>query len=321
MGASGCAFFLPKHARSLDLRGERVVIRLLTADDWQSEAVLAGIPHAAAAEVGCETALARQQRRERMAIPGAAEAAGLLAGVVVDFVKTQLEEEATRYEAQYVRRVAVDRFWRATRNAAGEHCWTQNYVGFDVRRITQAHGQSSDSAPAFRMIFGFEPSADQQVLLVKPVFARLEASKAKVLDVRAWSPPSWLLPLFKSTGNEVEVQVDVQLDAIWIDASQRAKIEQLAAFTVNLGNYDLDARPQLTGELADQQAGWLPAVPISTRKLGRAPSYAGTFWVKVAVTERDPGNAKKWLERAAREVGARKEAIVERVESEVGGGE
>jgi hypothetical protein len=310
IGTSGCAFFLPKHARSLDLAGEQVTIDLLEESAWKQDKDVGQmtVPETLS-HIDCKPPAAK-------AI-GAAEAAGLVAGIVVDFVKAELEEEATRYEAQYGRRIAADRFWRAERSGDKE-CWSQNYVGFGVRRSTKAHG---NTAPAFRMVFALEPSEDQQVLLVRPVFAKLESAKAKVLDWRLWSPPSWFLWLFRSTGNEVNVDVAVDLDAIWIDTKQKANVEKLGTFNVGLGNYDLDRRePVNAGILSSQWAGWFPAVPMSVRKLGRRSTYAGTFWIKVVVTERDPGNAKQLLEKAAQQVGSHREEIVKIVETEAGGG-
>lgn len=316
--SSGCAYVLPSHPRSYDLEGETVNIVFFTKDTWPANLPAAPTPFQAD---GCWPTPAPPPAGAAAAVPAAAVA--LAVGLAADFVKARLEEEATHYEAQYGQRVAQDAFWR-TERVGSNTCYVQNYVGFEVRRDTEQH---PSSAPAFKMVFQFLPSADHQVLLVKPVYAKLESSKAKILDWRWWSLPSWFLPLFRSTGHEVSVDVAVDLDAIWINPAQEAKVQKLGTFTVGLGNYDLDeaADPNIPGpapvdpsRLATQQAGWLPAVPISTRALGRQSGFAGTFWVKVLVTERDPGNAKRFLEKAAEEVGARRETIIELVQKNVG---
>lgn len=127
----GCSFVLPAHPRSLDTDSV-LTVNFLTVDQAVEVARKAG--H----EISLADAAAIKNRLEESDIeillqprtqetPGAAIAvdilakgAGLAAGLAVDFVKKQLEEEAARYEAGYSGTWSTDEYWMWVDGTSGK---------------------------------------------------------------------------------------------------------------------------------------------------------------------------------------------------------
>lgn len=302
---AGCAsthigdFFLPPHERSFDTTGEKVKLVMLKDVDVQARAKELGIT-----VTGFEPAKIQIPEEVKIqAAPAAAIGAAAL-GFAVDFAKTQIEEEAEHYVAQFSATLAADEFWKVKEDKDGKY-WVQNYEGFELTRVTKA---TSADKPAFRLVCVLKPSKDNRAFLVEPVYLKVERAKAKVLSFRYWSLLwGWLL----RTGNEVEAEVDVEANALWVDDEQAAHVDKIAAFGFKK-RYDLSSEKALTASDLNLKAGWFPGIPQSLYPdvNGNLLRGFGTFWIRINVTERDPSQAKKYLERMARTLEEKKPQII-----------
>jgi hypothetical protein len=100
---SGCSVFLPAHTNSNVREQERVVIRLLDRKEVETN-------YKAQYEQAFGKDVLSEQMGSNKLAPFAA-AASIAVGFAVDYVKKQLEQEATLYEAQYSSTLVDDKFW------------------------------------------------------------------------------------------------------------------------------------------------------------------------------------------------------------------
>jgi len=378
LSGAGCSFFLPRHPNSLDAKKERVQVRLLASDDVASDATFCDAYRNAFSGLGNRSACCSEAPVQALAtiasfvvtdasgrvvfespdldrsqdifdrltttataqfLPAlAAPAAGLAAEFAVDYVRKQLEEEATKYTAQFDALAYFDDFWvmetadLLLESAKGhglyrrETSYKQRYCGIEVARTTSDHGPDD---PAFRLRLGMAPSKDQQFLVTAPLSVVTRAAKAKVLDDRWWTQVL-LYGFALDADDEVSTHVDVELAAVRrtqapgpSDAVYRA--EKLLALSFDLPRQNLDQPKELTvsgasanDTLPTRVGGWFGAVPRSFDERG-VPVGEGTGTVRVLVTERDPSNAKKAVEQAATQLSNAKEKIVEKVKEGVTG--
>ncbi|MDX2170578.1 MAG: hypothetical protein SF182_26130 [Deltaproteobacteria bacterium] len=381
---SGCAVFLPRHPNSLDSKGEAVTVTLLDplqfANTGKCDAYRKAF-ETRGDSIGCcslatpspmtllftfivtkngvvifettdqkQAKLRYQELTAKAAVsfaPAAlaVPAAALATEFAVDFVKKELEEEATRYSAQFQGQAFFDDFWVvAATDIENEHqtvtrtdskgrvstdlfawgsretTYRQRYCGIEITRTTKAHPKAT---PAFRLILGLAPSKDQQFLLAAPLSAQTQAAKAKVLDDRWWTQV-FLYGFALDAGDEVETHVDAEILANWRTQNPSAsdamyRSEKLLALSFDVPRQNLDKGfERVVGEnrpkrrLPKRVGGWFGAVPRSFNELG-VPVGEGTGTVRVLVTERDPSNAKQNLQKAATELANSKDKIVEQV--------
>ena len=314
LNLQGCSIILPSHNNSYDITDEKVTLRMIKKGglcDIQKElnpnstkenpgSILIGSNGNACAS------------RNEFAFLAPIAAAGV--GLAVDFVKKQIQDEATHYEAQFGDRIPGQRFWTvdAAKNVK------PYYDGFEIIRETSDHKLSESAKPAFRMIFAFDTSSDGAFFLIKPTYFFDKSAKAKVLSKA--SIASWFDWFTKATGG-VDVKIDIDIDAIWTDEKKQTHNEKIAAFPISIGTINLDSQKELSAsDLVSKQGGWFPGVPCSsTSKMDYEGKECGEFWIKVLVTEKDPSNAKKYLEQAAELVGSKKETVVNLVTSNLNG--
>lgn len=345
---SGCmSVIFPAHSNSHELKDEHVVVHLLStqyadrlvqisdlhgktqnATTDEARAALAwhqGAPELTPAEAAVKDAYTLYRKRESLraaALPAfAAALVGPAAGAVVraglDFVKGQLAAEAQLYEAQFGLRIAGDRFWTVKPNEPTQVAPT--YWGFEVVRTIKGHDRDD---PAFRLICGMSYSADCAFFSVFPISLRDTNAKAKVLSDEAWSYYALAWKPFMHGGHEIDVDVDVEMTAIWRDDKGASHVESVCAFDMPFGAYDLDTCPtkvfldKTSGE-AEQVFGWYPGIPRSYSPNSKTADGVGTFWLKVQVTERDRTNVKRELERGAKLVADNEDKIIDRVVSAV----
>ncbi len=177
------------------------------------------------------------------------------------------------------------------------------YSGFIYRRLI-------GNETAFQLRCDFQRSTDGSVFLIVPASIEFKSAKAKVLKLsycplHAWS---W----FADVGNDVEVDVHIAMDAIWIDEKQKPHVQAIGAFDLTKLRFNLN-NPE-TWHGSDRQArGWFPSVPRSHIAGGKEPSGTGTFWLEVQVTERDPSSGKNRLEKAATLVRDSRDDLVQAV--------
>jgi hypothetical protein len=189
------------------------------------------------------------------------------------------------------------------------------YSGFTYRRWV-------GNEIAFELTCDFHRSDDRSVFLVAPTRVMLTSSKAKVLDfsycpLHAWS---W----FADVGDEVEVDIHIAIDALWIDEKQKPHMQAIGAFDLTKLRFDLTNPARWNEEEktwegavwsgSEKQArGWFPSVPRSHIAGGKEPTGTGTFWIEVQVTERDPSSGKNRIERAAKLVRDNRDDLVDAV--------
>ena len=204
-------------------------------------------------------------------------------------------------------------------NASAEYA--QNYHGFEIIRAVGGN-------ECFKVVFGLAPSQDGQFFRVAPLYFRTSRTKAKILSDTTLSylaPWNWPGKLMKSDGHHVDTTVAIDMKGFWKDKDQEVRIASIAAAEFSFSGYDIRANHELraAGKASDPNAeklgatpsGWLLGVPISFESNGTLVNtkHAGTFALKVTITEKDPSNAKQDLEKAATLVGNQKEKILERI--------
>lgn len=378
---SGCSILLPRHPRSHDIKGESVTIRMLDCEAMQAGYAgqwKAAFPAQNGGVLDCSSAvpsnrggtfvlrtkeglfiakaeslkdIAKAINEYKAVTAQAAIAAAPIvaaaAGFAVDYIKKQLEEEATRYSAQFEGTAYIDNFWTIgtrlltaadlppeiaasleAKSLMIEIVSTQrrqHYFGFEMTRTTKEHPGGGEP-PAFRLVAGIAPSTDQQVLLVAPLLFETQAAKAKVLDARWWTwvpiPYGWAL----DASDEIETKINLELTATWRTAPDRDKkqvyqTEKIFGWSTDLPGQDLNQPKPIDtiGGKLRQTGGWFGTVPISY-DLDGVPVGTGTATLRVLVTEHDPSNAKKALEQAADAVGNQKETVVKFVSEQAKGG-
>ena len=304
----GCAAFLPAHSNSNKREGEKVTIKMLTSQEMEAnryeadylKAFVAPLPHK---RIGAQAA----------PLVGAAAAAAV--GFAVDFVQKELQKEATRYEAQFGYTLAGEEFWEYKPNTTN---YVQRYAGFEVTRAVQ------DEPQAYKFVCGIGPSKDGQMFRLAPLQLQIRKAKAKVItDEKAWwlAPTVWIGKMFRTGGHEIDTDVEIEMDGYWRGKDQELHITKLAGLKLKFPSYPLTNPPPLLtasrGDLSDPPSGWLLAPPISYTPKGQlVGAGAGTFTLKVLVTERDKSNARQYLEDAAKLVSEQKPKLVEAIKQE-----
>jgi hypothetical protein len=354
----GCKILLPAHPNSDARAGEEVAVEMLTRDDIQSKssfnpldplkpirwdanyALVFGqdVSEAANYKVLASTCVTTNDlslkeyaefakaagQIKPMVIPPMI--VGAAVGFAVDYVKKELEEEATRYEAQFKGTVTDDAFWRVEREvkdfklistangtntvkfSTDTFLW-QRYFGFRVTRKIKGE-------LAFELVCGIAPSKDKQFLKIAPLYTRTTKAKAKILSNKLYQNLHLIPVLMRWPTEEIEQTVHVEMTGFW-KKNQDVNVTTLAGSDMFLYNYNLGKRSAIVPEKEnDRASGWISSVPYSVDSKGeplwndKARDHSlGVFTLKVTVTERDPSNAKQKLESAAKLVGDNKDKL------------
>jgi hypothetical protein len=316
---TGCSAFLPAHINSHVFKGERVQITMLTWKDMEGDSskgtvnvqpdYMAVFPEVRALKI-------EQEEKARFAFAAPAAAAAI--GLAIDYVKKRLDEEATLYEAQFSQRIAADGFWI---RGSAEDPWEQHYYGFEVARYAE-----NGTEPAYQLLCGLAVSKDGKMLKVAPLYFVTRKAKVKVLGKRGWS---FLWDWALRTGDEIESHADIAIDAIYVNGDGEVETIALTSFPIDIGQYPLasgdgpyrvlrKAPGKDAGLLETAPAGWFGGVPLS-KDIASDKTQAGTFWVGATVTEKDPSNAKRYLETASKSLDEHREKIIKIVTDKVGG--
>ncbi len=331
---TGCSVFLPKHSRSLDRDHQKVEALMLNDAEYGLLCTELGIkPLGSAGKLEIDYARTPAVSGLTSELSGLA---GVLVGAGIDYVQKKLEQEAELYEAQFVATGAFDEFWGKPAEAAlkvgGKAVvtdnadpvmritWKQNYRALVLRRWTEEHPKPDPGdlkegdariQPAFELVCELYPSVGQQAFRIRPVYLKVNSTRTKILDCRGWA---FLWAWAFDTADAVDLPVNIQLDAIWRDAKQQSRNEKIANFTFSVDDYDLDGddagetKALKSGQIG-QQGGWFLGVPPSSDAGGTLVGR-GTFVATITVTERDPSNAKEYLEKGAKALGENKDKIV-----------
>ncbi|MGQ0551698.1 MAG: hypothetical protein ACT4PU_00590 [Planctomycetota bacterium] len=269
---AGCNALLPAHPASQATDDERLVLEPLTAENI-SKLVDEG------------------KLEERDRIVDQAGTSSLMAAAVayaVDAVKQAFADEAATYEAQYSVGRALQGFW----TSGGQD---QLHRGFRLRRYTENRVEGDTDLD---LICLFKPSDDKTALMIQPAYVHLTRAKAKILhfDPRTFWTALWIWAL--DTGDRADIRVRVQMEGFW-----SKKDGQFGR--TSLADCSFDSKGQQLGTTVRnlEPAGWFLGVPVSETPLG--VKGKGNYWLRVTVTERDPSNAKEFVDRLAAEVASR----------------
>lgn len=323
--SSGCSVFLPPHANSFKSRGEQVDIKMLTRKEMTTKSFTFGnrtVKYADAYKDAFGIDLTKPDEAQKVAIAAAA-AVPFVAGLAIDLVVSQLQTEATQYEAQFGTTKAFAGFWKRT-NPKSQNL-EQNYLGFEVTRTVRERDPMNPNeqkdVPAFKLVVGLAPSPDRQMFQVAPLLFWTGQAKAKALSDALWTwlPPMLLGKLVRTPGRHIDTTVDIHMEAMWRGADQQLHVSTVGAVSMKFTSYDLDTREIRTVPWGRGEAsGWLFGVPVSYDPTGQvakpdAEDGYGTFSLKVLVTEKDKSNAKQLIEQGAMLLKERKTDIIKQV--------
>ena len=243
-------------------------------------------------------------RREGTSLAGlAGQAVGWGAEKLVGLAKTQLEREAERYESKWKGELLVDNFYSRSGTV-----WNQDVFALRVRLPSDDGGMDD-----FEVILGLCPTRDRTMLRVAPLYYERRVTGAKILDTRGWSLlPPFLWQHLLDTGTKVAS--DFKLKLVDQRMSQPAKGANgyqwdlapatLLETTFKLPSYDLSAE-RAVGAKADSDRRSLfrpiaiipmPSIPVLAQN--NDAERSGNVLVKITVTDKDPSNAREYIEKA-----------------------
>lgn len=243
--------------------------------------------------------------------------ASLLAGLVVDTVKTEMEKEAKKYEQQFTAWTEDPNFWEYTVET-NKLKITQKYYGFAMSRWSKEapRGTNATSVPAMRIVVAMKVNKDDpRFLQLTPLFFQTKKAMAKIA----------------SGSGKLTSRVRIALEASFVDKGLNMRLnETLGIADWEVSNYDLNeteqfffrnkdyraGNPYITGVFASPPISYLDedldAKPdvISMHPIPKANTNRATpIRVTVQVTERDETKAAEYIERAAKFLADKKGAI------------
>jgi hypothetical protein len=271
-----------------------------------------------------------------------------LAGFVLSEITKFLEEEAERYSATYSATAVGDTFY----GCIGE----QAPINLKAVKLTRKI-QGDQTAMDFCLLV--EPTLDNTAFQLFPIHLAVARAKAKLIAVD-WLAPlnfdlfapwtflktdDWLHTENKLFGydNDVDLKVEVSLDAVWIDKEQKGHYETIATQTSPFPNVELGRempgflsftggtvpKPicnQITEDFVkelynktivlseeDRQNGTripFPMVPRSVDTTGKIRG-SGNFILTVLVTEHD--NYGERIKALSKKLQDKRESIIERI--------
>jgi hypothetical protein len=177
----------------------------------------------------------------------------------------------------------------------------QQYSGFQITRKTARFPGKNERDAAFTAVFLLKPSASGPDVYVMPLYAKSGSAKCKVLTTSYW--PWALATWFAKTSDDVGVTFDFDIDGATSKDGQGVT-QRIASFQWSLGNRDLN-RPE----------AWAPDDPEKPVAIGtfRPPLTMSSFTIKAVCNERDPSNAKQWIEKGAQAVGDNRQKLIDAV--------
>lgn len=322
---NGCNVFLPKHENSLDTKGEKVRINMLTASEIKSKYMneyLASFGDVSS----CTKPYFIEEKKVEMAPPagerlfftpflGTAVAAA--SGFAIDMIKSGIQKDAEKYEAQFGNKLIVDDYYALAENVEyiarnGEAkkgiAYTNNYCGFEIVRESNAH---HGEYPAFKAVFGISGTNNAFLYKIAPLYFKTTSTKAKVLKTEWYSYliPPFFWPLLLNDGDEIKTTIDIELTSYWLDSDRNSyNTEKVAAISYENGNYNITNSPEIKANHKNTIGIFYVAPEFKTDE-----KSSGIMELKVLVTEKDPSNAKAQIEKLGELVGKQKDKVVEYV--------
>jgi len=269
--------------------------------------------------------------------------APLLVGAAIDFVVTTLDETADSFEAQWGTSRMVDGWWwngvenkeakpkgentvpkventvpkvensvpkventepkventvpkvENTKEATVNH-WRPKFVGVEIVRSTSKFPASSGGAS--RLVLLFLPSkSDKRLFVVYPLFYGNRSPKASV----------------GTGGQSLAATISMSVNATWV-GNDRAVQAEVAQAVFDVTGYSTSTPGAAFWRMPDRDSvGWFAAGPAAAPTPRISSSAAGVFRIAVAVTEKDEGESRQWIERASKYVTDNREKVIEAV--------
>lgn len=230
-------------------------------------------------------------------------AVAALVGLAVDAAAEGLEREADRYSSEYI---VVDSFAGST--------WAESLPGQVAVTRTVKQGDALEFRASFEAVeLRTKTGADMvgagfYVMRMNPTELKILRSRAKVLsDDPFWwlLPTTWFGKLFREGSHQLEIDIDVVVDASWWDSKSRKMVTQTMDFSLSPMKYDMD-KDEVVGAMP--KSAWQGPIPV------------GAFLTaRVAVTEKDSSNAAEYLNDAAKAVRENRSKIVDFAVDQSGG--
>lgn len=299
---------------SFDSSKESVSIRMLTFDDLQNYQVREPAPQGKGKPREADVKPLFAQKLDMLrATPGGRNfpakpddrafapliaLAPVVAGAAIDLISQGLEQEATRYEAQFGGSTVQSGFWKTPPDGTSG---VPNYWGFEVTRRTEPNGDYDGVAATFVYLFIPSPDAGEPLFLIHPFFSRVVHTKAK---------------LAPGAGSATVIS-DMSMSSVWVDKSRHAVSDTVAVARFERGGVVPGEPGEFNIDPSTQAAGWFVGVPVSVDKNGQ-PTGRGVFRLTVNVTERDETKAKANIERVGRFLNDNKDKAVQVVTDHLG---
>ena len=232
--------------------------------------------------------------------------APLLVGAAIDFIVTTLDETAESFEAQWGTSRMVDGWWNAVKVENTElkpvYKWSPKFVGVEIVRSTSKFPASSGGAS--RLVLLFLPSkSDKRLFVVYPLFYGNRSPKASV----------------GTGGQSLAATISMSVNATWV-GNDRAVQAEVAQAVFDVTGYSTSTPGAAFWRMPDRDSvGWFAAGPAAAPTPRISDSAAGVFRIAVAVTEKDEGESRQWIERASKYVTDNREKVIEAVKGGAGG--
>lgn len=249
--AGGCAM-IPSQPRSFQRKDEEVTVAI------NHKTKARGLPLLAAA-----------------AIPAACD-------FLIKRVSADLKTEVQNFTAEYSASVSDDLFYVPGARGLEEDPEDReiNIQSIVVTRWVNVEGLGR--VPAFELELKLRPAFDQTAFQLVPVRAKMDYSKVKMVE-RTWTRPwTYAIP----ADDTVDVDVDLAIEAYWIDENGESHIQPMARLTLPLRGLKLGEERT---EFGDTVTEWFPAVPPSVALDADGTRLYGTgnYTFRARVTEYD----------------------------------
>ena len=311
---TSCKIFIPAHRNSNWRNGEQVQIELIDLEAARADTNFSTNYKAVFGFTPGE------EKETKFAI-AAAPVIAAVANFTLDYVARSLQDEAKLYTAQFGDTIADSRFWLLQ---AGNQ--KPNYYGVRITRdIVDSKGRRTN---AYKLVCGMCPTPDNRLITMKPLIFSTPKAKAKVVGDGPASVFAVYPWVFNHPNSQIDSTVDFKIDGYFKDKDQFMKVVPMGAFSFKFPAYDLSLAKELTAAATDanyripaQSSGFLDTAPFSIDPNGKAvvqdANFAGSFTMKVTVTEADTSNAQQNIEKLGELVSQQKQAIIGQITNKV----
>ena len=268
LSMAGCETFIPKHNNSLVFEDESVVVKVLKADERPPEPFTSpqAIPAIAA-----------------IVIP-------IVADLAIKKVGSELDAESRRYTADYAGFVADHSFY--------DKNGMINFTGVDIRRKIK----NEDAISILLTVKRSQPDPSKAdpngMLQLAAGQIMLKNTKAKIADNVWYYPWTW------DNKAEIDLDVNVTIEAQWIDEQKKGHSEIVANLDLPMRGIRFGMNNE--GSFSATPSAWFAPIP-------KTSGGNGTYVVKVKVSEYD--DFGKRVKKLSEYVESNRESWVSKIKS------